>query len=116
MIKKFCLWSGGSKGDYRTEKLQVVSRDTFGMLSSNFNEFAGNTRALIHQIKESGNVTQETAKSLNDAIDKMNVVVNRITSQIQLVQNEMENQSAGVEVNRAFETADETAYWNRYFK
>lgn len=90
-----------SKGDYRTEKLQVISRDTFGMLSSNFNEFAGNTRALIHQIKASGNVTQETAKSLNDAIDKMNVVVNGITSQIQLVQNEMENQSAGVEETKA---------------
>ena len=90
-----------SSGDYTSKNLTVLSRDTFGVLSEDFNKFSENTRQLIRQIQASGQVTAESANQLIVSIDQMNNVVSEIYAKIDEVKNDMTDQSAGVEETRA---------------
>ncbi|MCF0242554.1 MAG: methyl-accepting chemotaxis protein [Treponema sp.] len=102
IIKELDKFAGKvSEGDYTSDNLEVLSRDTFGVLSVDFNTFSENTRKLIKEIQASGQVTAETANQLIVSIEQMNNVVSDISAKIEGVKGDMTDQSAGVEETRA---------------
>ena len=101
-IKELDSFAGKiSEGNYTSDKLVVVSRDTFGVLAEDFNIFSLNTRKLIAEIQKSGNVTSESLEMLSAAIEQMTSSVNGVSQMIESVKDDMTNQSAGVEETRA---------------
>ncbi|MCQ2572519.1 MAG: methyl-accepting chemotaxis protein [Treponema sp.] len=101
-IKELDIFAGKvSQGDYTSESLSVLSRDTFGILAEDFNRFSARTRALINEIKSSGNVTATSLEQLSAAIEQMTSSVGSVSKMIETVKEDMTDQSAGVEETRA---------------
>jgi len=90
-----------SNGDYTSKDLVVFSRDTFGVLAEDFNEFSLNTRNLIREIQNSGQVTSESLEQLSAAIEQMTTSIGGVSKLIESVREDMTGQSAGVEETRA---------------
>ncbi|MCQ2596399.1 MAG: methyl-accepting chemotaxis protein [Treponema sp.] len=101
-IKELDVFAGKvSTGDYTSDELRILSRDTFGVLAMDFNMFSENTRNLIHEIQSSGQVTAETLEQLAVCIDQMTGAMRGVASKIESVKNDMTDQTAGVEETRA---------------
>lgn len=101
-IKELDVFAGKvSTGDYTSDELIVLSRDTFGVLAMDFNMFSDNTRSLINEIKSSGQVTTDTLMQLSACIEQMTNAINGVSSRIESVKNDMTDQTAGVEETRA---------------
>ena len=90
-----------SDGDYTSKKLEVTTRDSFGLLAKSFNKFSDKTRELINKIQNAGSVSQETADLLENSVEQMSGVVKEMTVLISDVKNDMSNQAAGVEETHA---------------
>lgn len=90
-----------SNRDYTGPKLEVLSRDAFGLLANDLNEFSRKTKDLLKGIKDSTNTSTEAAKALVSGVSNLSVSIEDVTNDISLVNKEMINQSAGVEQTQA---------------
>ena len=95
LLNKFS--SDLSNKNYTTEKLPVLLRCELGDLANNLNSFCDLTKNLLSSFKNSVYISTETAKLLNGNMKNTSSNINNITTNIGSVQNEMNNQSAGVE-------------------
>src|SRR5574344_759768 len=95
LLNKFS--SDLSTKNYTTNKLPVLLRCELGDLANNLNSFCDLTRNLLSSFKNSIYISTETAKLLNGNMKNTSSNINNITTNISSVQNEMNNQSAGVE-------------------
>ncbi len=101
-IKELDVFAGKvSTGDYTSDELLVLSRDRFGVLALDFNQFSENTRNLIREIQSSGQVTTETLEQLTVCIEQMTNAISGLALKIESVKNDMTDQTAGVEETRA---------------
>ena len=95
LLNKFS--SDLSNKNYTTNKLPVILRCELGDLANNLNSFCDLTKNLLSSFKNSVYISTETAKLLNGNMKNTSSNINNITTNISSVQNEMNNQSAGVE-------------------
>lgn len=90
-----------SKRDYTISNAPVTNRSELGSVIVSMNRFYHQTKSLISDM---GEATKATARSSEDLISNMSVAdknVSDITTAIQAVESEMQNQSAGVEETSA---------------
>ena len=94
-----------SNRDYTGPALDVLSRDDFGLLANDLNEFSNKTQDLLKQIQNSTQVSNDVAQNLVLNVDELSNSVENVTGAIGLVNKEMINQSAGVEQTQATVTS-----------
>ena len=85
--------------------MDVLSRDDFGLLANDLNEFSNKTQDLLKQIQNSTQVSNDVAQNLVLNVDELSNSVENVTGAIGLVNKEMINQSAGVEQTQATVTS-----------
>ncbi len=90
-----------SNGDYTGPALEVLSRDAFGLLANDLNSFSQKTKDLLHEIKSSTEITGKSAEDLYLSVTDLSNSIDSVNSSMNLVSNEMINQSAGVEQTQA---------------
>lgn len=86
-----------SQRNYTSADLPVVCRCEIGSLVMNINSFRRIMRQLIGGIKDSVKASNDSAGTLQNSMNAAAGNVKNITESITAVQNEMNNQSAGVE-------------------
>lgn len=94
-----------SNRDYTGPNLDVLSRDAFGLLANDLNEFSRKTKDLLKGIQSSTAVSNEAAETLVAGVQELSASIENVTGSIGLVNNEMINQSAGVEQTQATVTS-----------
>lgn len=85
-----------TKGDFSGSGLLVHSRDAFGLLVIDLNEFERTIKGLIGEIQSSSSSGKEIAVALNKNADDLSEHINKVTQEISIVQGEMQNQSEEV--------------------
>ncbi len=90
-----------SKKNYQVEPLKVVCRCEIGTLVNNINEFRETTKALLGDMNNSARDSVLTATMLKSNLDSATTNIDEISKNIDIVQCEMGNQSAGVEESNA---------------
>lgn len=86
-----------SARNYRVPALKVISRCEVGELVNNINSFRVTTKDILSDMTDSAKSSSETAGDLNRDLDSAMQNVDDISRNIAIVQEEMGNQSAGVE-------------------
>jgi len=94
-----------SNRDYTGPNLEVLSRDAFGLLANDLNDFSRRTKDLLKGIQGSTTVSNEAAETLVSGVRNLSDSIENVTNAIGLVNNEMINQSAGVEETQATVTS-----------
>ena len=94
-----------SNRDYTGPNLDILSRDAFGLLANDLNEFSRKTKDLLKGIQSSTTVSNEAAETLVAGVKDLSASIENVTGSIGLVNNEMINQSAGVEQTQATVTS-----------
>ena len=87
--------------DYTGPKLEVLSRDAYGLLANDLNEFSSKTRDLLLGIQDSSKVSFAAAETLDSGINNLSMSIENVTDAIGFVNSEMINQSSGVEETQA---------------
>ena len=90
-----------SNRDYTGPDLEVLSRDAFGLLANDLNSFSRKTKDLLTEIKGSTEITGKNAEELFRSVADLSSSIESVTDSMNLVSNEMINQSAGVEQTQA---------------
>ena len=90
-----------SKKNYRIDPLKVECRCEIGSLVNNINEFRESTKTLLGDMATSAQDSVKTAGLLKGNLDSASGNVEEITKNINMVLNEMGNQTAGVEESHA---------------
>ena len=90
-----------SNRNYTGPKLEVLSRDSFGLLANDLNDFSRKTKDLLKGIIDSTVVTEKNAEELLYNVEDLSGSIGNVTETIKIVNNEMINQSAGVEQTQA---------------
>lgn len=83
--------------NYTQQKLPVHSRDEFGLLINDLNDFFRITKELLLAISESVGISTTSATGLSKSMDETSASVTQIVSSIESVKQQIQNQSAGVE-------------------
>ena len=94
-----------SNRDYTGPDIEVLSRDAFGLLTNDLNEFSAKTKELLRGIQDSTVASSEAASTLVSGVRDLSASIENVVSAIGLVNNEMINQSAGVEETQATVTS-----------
>lgn len=82
--------------DYTGLKLNVESRDEFGLLINDLNSFKDITKGLIADINESVKISSDTADNFSSSMTETSAAVEQIMANINSVKARIENQSEGV--------------------
>jgi len=82
--------------DYTGQKLNVESRDEFGLLINDLNSFKDITKGLIADIDESVKISSDTADNFSSSMTETSAAVEQIMANINSVKARIENQSEGV--------------------
>ncbi|MBP3708793.1 MAG: hypothetical protein J6I73_00070 [Treponema sp.] len=90
-----------AKNDYTQKSIIVTSRDDFGMLMTDLNQFYNTTRRLLRAITDSVAVSVGSAEDLSDNATEMSASIAQIVSNIDSVKTRIVNQAAGVEETQA---------------
>jgi methyl-accepting chemotaxis protein len=90
-----------TKRDYRQNILTVESRDEFGLLVIDLNDFYQTTRQLLHAMSQSVGISTNASISLSDNMVETSSSVTQIVTNIDSVKARIVNQSAGVEEAQA---------------
>ena len=88
-----------TQGNYQTKAIPISSRDEFGVLISNLNEFAQNTVQLIRNIQESIVLSMKSVKELQKNMLDTEFGLNDINTHIGQVDSQIERQETSVEVS-----------------
>jgi Methyl-accepting chemotaxis protein len=86
-----------ARRDYTQELLRIRSRDEFGLLINDLNQFYRITQALLRAITDSVAISTGSAEDLSDNMTETSESVARIGSNIDSVKARIVNQAAGVE-------------------
>ena len=83
--------------DYTGEYLEVESRDEFGLLSNDLNEFKKTTHDLIKDIVSHIEISVSTAQDFATGMEETSSSIEEIMANINSVKERTENQRVGVE-------------------
>lgn len=83
--------------NYTMDKLQVSSRDEFGLLNNDLNEFYDSTRELLKEIAKSVENSIDNANGLASNMTQTASAINQIAGNISSIKEQTINQAAGVE-------------------
>ncbi len=87
--------------DYTQESFVPEKRDEVGLLTGNLNTFFQVTKKLLITFKEATTKTINTAEEIKSNVNHVSHEINRISDSIDLVQEKMIAESAGVEETAA---------------
>ncbi|MCR4735562.1 MAG: hypothetical protein K5829_11215 [Treponema sp.] len=87
--------------NYTQNKLEVHSRDEFGLLINDLNDFFKITKDLLLAISESVAISTDSADGLSHSMDETSSTITQIVASIESVKEQITNQSAGVEEAQA---------------
>ena len=90
-----------SKNDYTQTSLVVTSRDDFGVLMTDLNQFYNVMRRLLRTIINTVAVSTDSAGNLADGVSETSSSITQIVANIESVKSKIVNQSAGVEEAQA---------------
>lgn len=90
-----------ARRDYTQEFLRVRSRDEFGLLINDLNQFYRITQALLRAITDSVAISTGSAEDLSDNMTETSSSIAQIVSNIDSVKARIVNQAAGVEEAQA---------------
>ena len=90
-----------SKNDYTQRSLIVTSRDDFGALMSDLNQFYNVMRRLLRAIMSTVTISPDSAGSLADGMSETSSSITQIVANIESVKSKIVNQAAGVEEAQA---------------
>lgn len=90
-----------ARRDYTQEYLRVRSRDEFGLLINDLNQFYRITQALLRAITDSVAISTGSAEDLSDNMTETSSSIAQIVSNIDSVKTKIVNQAAGVEEAQA---------------
>ena len=83
--------------DYTGENLEIESRDEYGLLINDLNEFHQVTKNLLMDIEKSVDISNQTANDFSANMTETSSAVEEIMANIKSVKDRVENQAAGVE-------------------
>ncbi|MCR5613093.1 methyl-accepting chemotaxis protein [Treponema sp.] len=83
--------------NYTGTALEIESRDEFGLLINDLNQFKSETQKLLYDIKKSVDVSLNTADNVSSNMIETSSAIEQIIANINSVQERILNQSAGVE-------------------
>jgi len=83
--------------DYTGRRIEVMSRDDFGLLINDLNAFHDGTRVLLDDINKSVAVSLLTANNFSTNMTETSAAIEEIMANIKSVKERITNQSAGVE-------------------
>lgn len=86
-----------SENDFNIQKLEVVSRDEYGIMNVGLNKVVRATRNLIQSIQETTDDTKVQAEKMDNAINSVAAAIMQISQTITEIKKDVENQSYGVE-------------------
>src|SRR5574344_117374 len=87
--------------DYTQHHLHVHSRDEFGLLINDLNDFYAVTQNLLRKISDSVAVSTGSAEDLSDNMTETSSSITQIVANIDSVKTRIVNQAAGVEEAQA---------------
>ncbi len=87
--------------NYTSELLPVHSRDEFGMLINDLNEFYDTTRELLTAINKSVDISNNSATELSTSMAQTSATITQIVASIDSIKQRITNQAAGVEEAQA---------------
>ncbi|MFA6855658.1 MAG: HAMP domain-containing methyl-accepting chemotaxis protein [Treponema sp.] len=90
-----------AKRDYTQEYLRVRSRDEFGLLINDLNQFYRITQELLLAITDSVAISTGSAEDLSDNMTETSSSITQIVSNIDSIKTKIVNQAAGVEEAQA---------------
>ena len=90
-----------SKNDYTQRSLIVTSRDDFGALMSDLNQFYNVMRRLLRAIMSTVTISTDSAGNLADGMSETSSSITQIVANIESVKSKIVNQAAGVEEAQA---------------
>ena len=90
-----------SKNDYTQKSLVVTSRDDFGALMTDLNQFYNVMRRLLRAIMSMVAVSTDSAGNLADGVSETSSSIMQIVANIESVKSRIVNQAAGVEEAQA---------------
>ncbi|MCR5698808.1 MAG: methyl-accepting chemotaxis protein [Treponemataceae bacterium] len=83
--------------NYSGQRLEVESRDEFGLLINDLNDFHDGTKELLDEIEKSVEVSMLTANNFSTNMTETSAAIEEIMANIKSVKDRVMNQSAGVE-------------------
>lgn len=83
--------------DYTGKKIEVESRNEFGLLINDLNDFQLETKSLLKDIKKSVEVSMDTADNVSSSMAETSTAVEEIMANINSVKERVANQAKGVE-------------------
>ncbi len=86
-----------AKKDYTGDELIVESRDEFGLLINDLNEFKSSTSNLLKEINKSVDISLSTAEDFSSNMTETSSAIEQIIANINSVKERVVNQAAGVE-------------------
>src|SRR5574344_1754609 len=86
-----------AEGNYTSDKLMVESRDEFGLLVNNLNNFYDKTKHLLVGLGGTVTTSSKVAEELSANMTETAASVQQIVGNISNVKEQMVNQSSGVE-------------------
>ncbi|MCQ2611689.1 MAG: methyl-accepting chemotaxis protein [Treponema sp.] len=87
--------------NYTSDKLVVHSRDDYGVLINDLNDFHDTTRTLLKGIENSIAISIGSAEDLSDNMQETSASMEQIMANINSVKERVVNQSAGVEESQS---------------
>lgn len=90
-----------SERKYDTEALKIISRNELGTLMNNLNNFRDEARKVFITFLNNISTSKSSTELLQTKMQETNDSVNEIMSSIKKVQDEITNQSSGVEESHA---------------
>ncbi|MCK9168818.1 MAG: methyl-accepting chemotaxis protein [Treponema sp.] len=90
-----------AKRDYTQEYLRVQSRDEFGLLINDLNQFYRITQTLLRAITDSVALSIGSAEDLSDNMTETSSSITQIVANIDSIKTRIVNQAAGVEEAQA---------------
>ena len=89
------------KRNYTNEDLKVHSRDEFGLLINDLNEFYKTTRELLVAITDSVGISTDSATELAASMEQTSASITQIVASIESVKQRITSQATGVEEAQA---------------
>ena len=86
-----------AEGNYTQEDLKVISRDEYGILALSLNKFHNATKNLLSGMGSTIVNSTESANSTSSSMDDITSSTNQMISNIQQIQNQMNDQASCVE-------------------
>lgn len=95
--------------DYNIEPLTIESREEYGVVNDALNKLVSQTKTLLQDISSTSSDSQQLAQKMSMDATKMTNQIEEITSSITSINNDVINQSAGVEETTSTVTQIETS-------